>query len=323
MGLSDRERLAGVFHAVKDLYRVDRFSGYDSFNDHERFNTLLDSVWSTMLRRSSNGGYWFAGGSLDSNHFSDMSLVSIAFANACAEDRDQIREIIEENSDEEEKERYDWITNFLPTQYKLLKNKDSEAANVLHIFRITEQYFYAANRYDDALAKKLAPLTDIVATLQSLCMYRFSQQRIYADSWMTEQVLEKCLGHLSPNDLVSKWAREEHLHHDIRIHPDHDVLFETFKKWQNRHYKPSSNERLMFLLSIVGDKLHYHHQQTKLFVAICKHNEANESDKFDLEAVSTQLAKIFANHQENEKDIFTRPDYCSFTQQDINKKDNG
>ena len=304
MGLSDGERYCNTVYCISELSKIDKFTNSYLKN----FNTILKSLWRKFLAESCNDTYWLFGSASNSDYI-DEGLFAIAMKNAYSE------------LDLGKKEEDLFVSDpHQPNAINSLEKFNKEKANIFKIFRLTESYFYSANRYKDKFSKSLKPLTDKICDLQSLCYEQFSKDKDYLKAWMTEVIFYKIFVD-NDEDCVKKIFKKNGFYNYIRIDKINDLfIWKTFKRYQRINDKDrSSMDRLMVVLEFVKKAFYYDYMHTEMFELIESHNENNSDDKIDLETVKKFCAKIISdyNKKEDSKNRKSRKSkrYCNLTDQ--------
>lgn len=305
MGLSDSERMGGVFACVSELSDMaDKFAGH--FVAAEKFNSLLDSLWPALLSSGKNRGHCFLGGSLDNEYGAEISLITAAFSRVMPDNNEQLK------FNYEKQPNHAWKDEFLPRGVDLLLERESnEIALVFKVYRITESFYYFANRYADNFADALKSVCDVVAKIQGACYSEFARNPIYMLAWMSQHILNEIIP-WDENDVVTTICRTEHLHHDMSLDEDlKEFIINTFKKIQQGKTL-SSQERIEILFAFLGHRFYSEHSHKALYKLVEAHNKKNKTDKISLNRVKELCAKSKKARDEHEKNNkFWR--YCHIT----------
>lgn len=309
MGLSNGERFNGVCDVVSAMAEL-RFSEYNVIS----LNKVLRKLWSSLLASNSNGSYWFAGGSLDNNHLDEVGLITAAFTSATNDQKPlnaEYAKLAENNP------WWKFRDDYLPNGQKLLGD-DRDRGKLYKLFRMTESYFYYANRYSDKLSKRLQPTSRLVADIQGFCYKVFSNDPLYMYAWMMENILDRVFPHNA--DMLTDWMIKQNLHHDFVVdhNTDGKMVMELFKETQKTLLSLSSQRRIEIALKLMGRRYQYQHQYDQLYKMIEVHNKnkQNKKDKIDLEVIKSLCNACKQMHDENKKETKYRA-YCYLTQQEL------
>lgn len=280
MGLSDEERFAKIAHTINGM--VSCTVEYRERLQHTKDTSylglvaLVDQLWPTFLSKSGNSGYWLFGGSMSTNHLDSMSLVGVAFRTALdgelhSDDRPQ---------DHEDELSGDDKVRMLLDQYQVSEAKllPYEENYVLTVYQWTEQYFYAANRYQDDFAAGLQDLSGVMAKIQGYCFDVFSHNSNFVKAYCLVRVTEAAVGH-NP-DLVTRWWTNEYLWHGVELNNlDTEDVLKLFKESQTKKWTVS--ERLWVVAQLLGGYfgLTSKHHQDRLKQAVQTWNESQTDDQ--------------------------------------------
>ena len=61
MGLSDEERIKGIYNCINTLYTAPNNKSYDL----KQINKLISKLWYNFIGKSGNSAHWFLGGDFD------------------------------------------------------------------------------------------------------------------------------------------------------------------------------------------------------------------------------------------------------------------
>jgi len=326
MGLSDEERYSGIAYVVDELSSLKPFRQYE----FEAFNPILQSLWLAFLGESSNGTHWLLGSDSHQNKLDGLGLFSAAMMRAKSELlEDVVFQKDDQDDDGEDDEEDDpsdaWLKyqkEFAPDALKFLSDQRDNSAirpnedrDVFFIYRMTENYFYRANRYPDEFAEKLRPLTDKMCQLQGLCYHAFSTNPVFLKAWMAGNIFEKILTYDS-KDMVNQWFKKYCLHHYVSLdNLDNQFIWDTFKQYQKEN--PNLQSRFEVVLKFVGRQYHYKDSHEDLFKMIEEHNKGAE-EKIDLDKIKALCQENADKHTKYEKEMREGySSYCHLTEQEL------
>ena len=210
MGLSDGERYAGVCNVIEEMHRI------GAQIRHEGIKALLGGLWYDFLGKTSNSLHWFMGSDSSNHYLGETSMLTVAFSHETPE------------SDPWEDSVWHWRETCLPHAEKLLEGEDRR---VWRLLRLCENYFYYANRYQDALAESLEQITRTVATVRGL-LHTALKEPQYRCAWMMAHIVSQCFS-WDEDDIVTRAGKAMNLHHDLRAEGQNPkVVLEIFKRHQ-------------------------------------------------------------------------------------------
>ena len=335
MGLSNGERNDGIFANVCELYKLRGFKEYQN----RSLNRLLRRLWPALLAAKGNGVHWILGGQLDSDTFGECGLVKAAFGNVLDDFRESRPDLeararderargavsaapsfpdpLRENMSDENEELCEYMDHFKPGMISLLeKGNQPECAKVMKVFLLTENLMYYANRYQDAMAKSLREVRNIVATIQGECFDIFSTNPIYFSAFMGGSIFQKILKY-DLNDMVSTWFRKQNVHHDVKLGAVPNVeLMKVFLEFR-RTKDISSQRRLEVALQFTGGSYHqYKHRHDELYKMIRAHNaKSKKDDPIDLATIEKMCEEKAEKAKVAEKEPYER--YCDLTDESL------
>jgi hypothetical protein len=181
MGLSDGERIHGMYFAISRLFKIkeqmeeeaSRDRWYSPYNvpGVKDFAKIIDGLWHDLLGKNSNGMHWVVGSSSSNviTYYDARDPWSVAVSNFlfhCSSKR------IEDLPKRKNKFDNDPFEHSLSIA-GLLNN--SFFANVFRIYQETEHVIYYLRRYDDEFLKGFEAIDKSTSSLQGLC---FTQRRM-------------------------------------------------------------------------------------------------------------------------------------------------
>jgi hypothetical protein len=316
MGLSDGERNDKVIWAIHRIHQIaERMPHHFST---EKLREVALTLWPALLAGSKNGMHWIMGSSSTSDRVGENGVFECAMKSV----RDKFLPKDEQGEfDEKFKEIERDRELFHPSAVKLLARNPQSGGEALScafdIYRWTEQYFYAANRYQDDFAESLRPVSEKMALIQGLMFPLMAKGTSVAKAWMLENILNRYVQHTSgrEEDLLYTWYKNEGLHHDMGIDLiDPTELYNEFKALQKMEFEDVTYEkRLLFMLKVADRRFHYEHQHKKLLDYLVKNKDKMKVNitkvKAALKKCSDAYAKYDKERKENGYDRF-----CYFTE---------
>src|SRR6266705_7098865 len=188
MGLSDEERYNNIIEIINEFKSMDPFTDYYL----KVFNKPIKDLWFSLLGKTHNGAHWVVGSASTDNTIHGMSIFGALMLQA--KSNIDWKKKPEVDLDPDVIKFFNYKDMYSPNAVKLLQTgHGSEQSNVFKIFRLTESYFYYANRYDDEFSAKFSNLTKDICELQGLCYNAFKSDEVYLKAWLIESIFTKLL----------------------------------------------------------------------------------------------------------------------------------
>jgi len=316
MGLSNNERFEKIAYSITNI--VSQTRNLKDDYTYSRLKNLVEELWPAFLGKSSNSLFWITGGGFDVSHFSENSLLCLAFKeNQPREDEDSIY------GQDEDGVKYNDSIESRKTVGKMLKLEtlinDRELASVVEIHQWAENLSYALCRYDDSFSKNLWPLNKIVRKIQGELFDIIRGDSNFYRAWLLTNIVKKCVN-LWDDDVVSKWIRHQNVQHNLRLMNSREHKLEDLQAvyfdLQPHYVRDVPIEKRMFiLLALCGRRYHYDHEFKQLKKWVEQHNEKSD-EKINLD----KLQEIFYWCQEQKK-IYDEEEkyetYCELSGQKV------
>lgn len=279
MGLSNEERFSNIVYSISGIIRK---SGnlIDNYK-YSKIKSLIQELWPAFLGKKSNSSFWILGGGFDLSHFSEESLLRVAFEQNKYHDYDLELEKDDDSGDYNDSRKSRETVDEMLSLTTLVNN--SEESAIIEIYQWIENLTYALCRYDDEFSENLWELNKIIRQIQGELFEIIRSNHNYYKVWLLKNIIEKCVC-VWDDDIVSKWVRRQNIHHDLRLMEEHSVeeLQETYFFLQGKAKREISCEtRLFILVALCGRRYHYDHQFKALEKLVNAHNGG--IDKIDKE----------------------------------------
>lgn len=228
MGLSDEERLSGVYFAIRALneqvhnWESDRYCQDNwGMEGHvcDEIKKLIKGMWHQLLGSQSNGAHWIMGSS-SSNTIGRTS--GTPWEVAVTEHLEKMvnredKSVVDIDKDQPFDARKMCSIGYLLTHYHY-HGRDMQY--VFDIYQWLEQMIYYLRRYDDQFAKNLSGLSETISRISGLCFDVFSRYDEFAKAYLVHEIIEMLYGPLYPYreekwDVVTKIMSKHNLHHDL------------------------------------------------------------------------------------------------------------
>lgn len=296
MGLSDGERVDGIFHTINKLTQLGRkLKPENEF--HKIIKRYINRLWPAALADKGNGAFWFFGGELSSNYLREKSLVKAAFSEVIdSAKKDDSFGYIEDS----QKDVLDYFDKYAPDMVSLLTGAKSV---VMEVYLTTETFMYYANRYRDELSKAVKKVRDLVAKIQGECFEEFSRNPDYVMAYMGHHIFEKVIPTIYPNkdDLIVRWAKGSHLHQSIHIPFDgREQVCEVFREVRKSAKIPMMKRVEAVLLFLKDGDYTFSYGFRDFYKFIAEHNEKYPNDLVDIDRVKSLLEEKKKRHGEAE-----------------------
>lgn len=303
MGLSDRERAKKLIYATE--YMVE--AGEDLSTEYSKLRGMVDQLWPALLRKQTNGLYWFCGGSTDTNHIDGGSLFDTILLHHKPRQKDEIEELEDRN----EEVRFTNTIHDMTDFGYILRGRNPSAEVVLKIFQGTKAAAYALRRYSDEFSEGLKEYDDLLCRIQGECFKLFKNCPDILEAWLQNRIIRQ-LFTWANDDIVNQWWMKQHIYHNmLLISPPDNIpverLLEIFKKIQFN--APTVNQRVLLTIELAKHRWQYTHQHNEAIKMFEEYNSTNPKEKIDIEAVKKAAKKCVSLKEQNEK--ITRERYAS------------
>jgi hypothetical protein len=324
MGLSDEERLEGMYFALCELseiskrwkrdYQVERYCR----TEFVVVRDLVDQLWHAFLGKQSNAVHWIMGSSSSNTiTHSPHSPWDIA---VCHHLNDAIKK--EDPWDSDSERPFDAM-QFTDIRSLVAHNRDSHAlAYVLEVYQWVEQLVYYLRRYEDDFLDRYKEISEIVSKIMGECFVIFSRRPDIAKAYLIREIME--ILYVSPYpyreeewDVVLKFTAQDCTHHDMSnlmkwdikdLAKEHIALVKAVtkarRKAENRHDYQSDPElieaRLFFVLKVSHSIKQYEHCRKDLYKLMIDHPL--------LPKVKDEVERLVAEYQKDKKEVKNKRD---------------
>lgn len=327
MGLSNEERITGVYFAVDNLYsKAKEFREFLDTNqnnffpkkDSKRIFELIDSLWHDIIHSNSNSIHWLVGSSASNTIREDgFGPWEIAIRHHCVKFPEVKNEFMK-NLRSKDSKVFDPFDDFLNIS-GLLSKESHENQYYFDIFAWVEQLSYYLKRYDDEFLKKYENLSKTVSLLNGELFGIFKKNEEFAKAYVVNKICIALYTDKFPYredefDYVTKWMIKHNIYHHLS-----KVMLLELSEIVNIHLEVSKEnispfERLMIILKISSTSIHDHFikelleldkgiltpKEIKLIQSIFKKartdkekKDKDESDKYKKESKNGELFGIY------------------------------
>lgn len=285
MGLSNEERVAGLYWAINAIVKHGRYL-HECLNEYRKsqYKYLFDSInnlWHNFLGNQRNSAHWIIGSSATGTiKWDDNTPWGRGIIYNCDEAKENDSDV------------FDAFDRFLDIP-GLLGHADDEYRHVYTIYAWTEQAIYYLRRYDDDLSKRLEDLSKNISDIYGEFFSIFTGSQTYTCAYMLNKILKMIYGTGYPHnkdgmDAFTLYLQEEHIHHHInrmmRVREQSiDVLSEMYRKLYraNKAGKLTVMMRVEAMLKLCGRRFHYDHQFEKLAKILSKSDRVKARKLFE------------------------------------------
>ena len=237
MGLSDEERMTGMYRCISDLYKKGlemqsildgpesyMYSCYD-FDKSKMYTEIVrmtTGIWHTFLTtHGGNTGMWLFGSRSRSPHNETAyDTFSAGMRAACYKKLEHIHEDEDDFSAfcKERDNTFDATKSFL--SMKGLLGVDKLAQVIYEISLIGEGCLYYLRRYKDELSDTYVNVERDINTIFGITYALIADHPVFAKAYLISQVAEAIYENAYPMrpedyDTVTKWLVDNHMHHDM------------------------------------------------------------------------------------------------------------
>jgi hypothetical protein len=302
MGLSDGERISGIFYAidhimdiVKDLKRSE-----DKYEYPKTLINHVKSLWHSFIGKNSNSSHWVLGSSTSQEvtHYSD-SVWGLAAINYHTDGllKDEKDSIIEKSKD------FNAFDGFLDIS-GLLSSVNKIYASVYDIYAWSEQVVYYLRRYDDKFLKDNEELSKVISNIQGECFCLFKSIDVYARAYILNAICKMIYTNRYPYDpkhydSFTRFLVKDCGHHDLnKLMQDGDL--KTIAKIHASLYRAEKTKKLTIMMrveafmQIAGRGFHYEHKFNELISVI-------KPSKLDVIKLKMLFLQCKDDHDKEEK----------------------
>lgn len=304
MGLSNEERLSGIYYSIDSMVDiVDSLKEYhEGYEFSKKLAGFVDQLWHAFLGKNHNGAHWVLGSSAgNAVTWGTASAWGIAAINHHTQKVLNTEEDPFKKSDD-----FDPFEHFLGLP-GLLHQAGCQYKAIYEIFGWTEQAIYYLRRYDDELLKGLEPLSKLISDIQGECFKLFKRQDYYARAYILNILCKMIYGKDYPYqkekwDAFTKFLISACGHHDLnRLMTEGELkaLAELHVKMHRleKDNKLTVMNRVEAFLILAGHKFHYDHVYKKLTADLKGLVTAKDVNK-----LQTLFNKCKADREKKEKD---------------------
>lgn len=300
MGLSTGERVGGMYfsinrlsalrHRLVDAKRKEGAYPYGEDAYLQDIENELTNLWHNLLANQSNACHWLMGSDSDNLiRYDANSPWAVAV-------RSHMPRVV---SDWKVGDPIEWQPdNFIDA----LRSKDTEFFDpfdngfltipdllqyvvylgsfyeiVFLIYKELETLVYYLRRYNDELLSDFAALDKSISAIQGACFSIFCKSEDYAKAYALHNACKILFGNINPfakdaNDIVTQWAINQHLYHDIppvmKEKSLEDICAIHLEAVQN---KDNLLERMLGIMRLAGPRYYYKHEYDALCAMIKGH----------------------------------------------------
>ena len=322
MGLSNEERMAGIFHSVANLIEsADRITSGVGKSDRNKYKykkevdlaeDIKNNAWAKLLKGNSNSLYWIIGSENMGEGLKQINLLDSAIISHSDKDECLFDQSINDASrSEEEREILRDVKHFHDCVTKESAINDPSKGEIFIILRNLENILYRLNRYKDDISETLSGFEDYISNLRGQIFEIFRSDKEYGMAYMLEQIFKKIFdpyagcgwSKVMKNDkkcLFSEWFVQNHINHNFRLLSDYyhsqndfDDLVKTWKDIQFE-LEISQEKKFYACLKVLSTRFHSEHDHKKL-IKLLKDN------KISTKRISLLLSKIKNEKKKTEK----------------------
>lgn len=301
MGLSERERIASIYHNAHYILVENRLiKETKHFDEHYKvLISLCDEIWPAILGNTSNGIHWITGSaSVNLVTRDNLDLWSIAITDQIP--TVQYGKVVSERRPLKEDSENFFKPPIEVEDFLIRVGFDAGLRHVVKIFRYTENLVYSLRRYNDEFLENLQSFSDLICKIQGTCFSILRQNEIFLKAYVASEIasiLYASNGFIfkSSMDIVTKWLVDQNLHHDINRVMDYSEASIAWLIEQHvallsckENEAEAKRTRIIVALRMAGRKYYYDHNFKELLDLI-KHDTDLSSPEF-----LTQLQAEFA-----------------------------
>jgi len=177
-------------------------------------------------------------------------------------------------------------------------------AIVFKIYQELEQMAYFACYYRDGLSSQFKSLIASISAMQGSCFSLFYREEDFTKAYVLHNVCKLLFGNINPfskdqNDVVTLWAVNQHLYHDIPSVMNEWTLQDIAALHLHMvHHKDNLVERVLGLLQLLGKRYHYKHNYRELQEMIADHPEFKARAKL---RINKQVSKCLGDYEQSKK----------------------
>ena len=230
MGLSNKERLVGMYSSIKNLMDIyHRYTGDRQIKAYIQQQyvgvfDLVNQLWHAFLGRHSNSLHWFMGSS-SINTVTDEPYTPWETA-VCGHLEKAIRGIdgiddIDDIDDIIEGPKVFDALRFVSLTYLVTRGEQGNALGyVVEVYQEAEQLLYYLRRYPDDFLEENTEVSKILSQIMGECFRAFTDCSDVAKAYVIREIMRMLYGVYYPYnkskwDVVTQFMQAEHIHHDL------------------------------------------------------------------------------------------------------------
>jgi hypothetical protein len=325
MGLSDEERLEGMYGSLRELSEISKRWKEDyqveSYyrNDFVVVRDLVDQLWHAFLGKQSNSIHWIMGSST-SNTITHSPHTPWDMA-VCHHLSDAIREKCDWAMEDSERP-FDAMR--FTSLVSLVKHGDRGTAlgYVVEIYQWIEQLIYYMRRYPDEFLEGYKEVSEITSKIMGECFVIFSRREDVAKAYLIREIMD--ILYVSPYpyrkeewDVVVQFMSGDCTHHDMSnlmkwdikdLAKEHITLVKAVTKARRkaedrREFQDDPDlikARLFFVLKVSHGLHEYKHKREDLYKIL-------EGHKL-LPKVKKEVDRLVAEYEKDKKEVKEKRD---------------
>jgi len=275
MGLSNQERYGKILWTVKKLENL--LSGLKDNYTFKKLRSYQTKLWPALLNNERCNHFWLVEDGFSQNKF-DGGFLYEAFQ----EQVDNMKLFDEKRS----------FRNLLVDRVQITSLVTGDESIIIECYQYIQNFYYAANRYDDEMSKGLDDLKSLISNIKGELFSIISVHPIYFRAYLLSQIYNKIIC-LYKEDEIKKFIVDNTLYYNLSLREDlsSDFLFNTWKKLQFKlQDEISVEDRLLILIECIGRRLgSYSNQITRI--------QEQLKDLVDSEKLKNALDKCVSDYK--------------------------
>ena len=296
MGLSDQERIDGIYHSIHrlsglrhQLIAANRDQYYmTGLETLAGLETELAGLWHCLLAEQTNGMHWIFGSDSDGlirQENQSPWAVAIQGQMPLVDYDWEMGNPIEWQDNSlstmsKEKVFFDPFDNgflMIPALLRAVQYNGQSCEIIFLIYRELETLIYYLRRYKDELLLKFADLNTSISTMQGGCFSIFCMSDDYSKAYALHSACKLLYGTINSfdkeaNDAVTQWAVNQCLHHSIpSVMNEWSLKDVAALHLEAVYHKDDLLERLLSIMRLAGKRYHHKHEYDELCKSIKDH----------------------------------------------------
>lgn len=304
MGLSNEERMKGLYHSVSKLNKLADGLNRNrlGYNYPNRLVCMIRKLWHDLLGNSRNSDHWFSGSSATNPvTWGTISPWAIAVSAHCDGLFEEENEIIKSRKNIEQP--FDAFEGFLDIPSLLLQTGEHHRF-IYESFAWSEQIIYYLRRYNDDLLKTMMSMSRTISLIQGECFQYFKNDDVYAKAYVLSQACRIIYTEKYPYgkiDNLTQYLIKDSIHHyvsrlisegSLKEIAEVHVALERAKKKGNL----TQVLRAESFIKLAGRRYHYDHK-FNTFMKMVARSWCNDKKK----RITELFEKCKKSHEEHEK----------------------